>query len=277
MSDFYKQNQKHWDEKARIHATQSSNTYNIEEFLKGKSSLLPVEQNLFKNVKGKKVLHVMCHIGFDSISIASLGADVTAVDFSHEAISQARKFSDHLQVNVNWVQSNIFDLPNTKIEQGSFDFVYASYGVICWIDNFEKWVKIISSYLKPGGMFILIDDHPYISTMETDRENKLFIKYNYFKNNQPFEFINEYSYTGKEFPLEEKKAYEWNHSIDEMISSCLKAQLTLTSFYEYDFTFWQRFSFLTKSAEGYFYYDVNEKNAPRYRIPLMFSLTAIKH
>ena len=111
--------------------------------------------------------------------------------------------------------------------------------------------------------------------MEVDQENKFVLQYDYFKDKKPFEFINERSYTGH--ALEEKKAYEWNHSIDELISSCLKAQLTITSFYEYDFTYWQRFSFLTRSAEGYFYYDPKQENAPNYRIPLMFSLTAVKH
>lgn len=276
MAEFYNQNQKHWDEKARIHSSRSSEIYDIEGFLKGKSTLLPIERDLFKDVKGKKVLHAMCHIGFDTISIARLGANVTGVDFSHEAVSQARRFADHLQVHVNWIQSNIFDLVNTELEKNSFDYVYVSYGVICWIDDFDKWIAILASYLKPGGMLILIDDHPYISTFEVDKDNTLFLQYDYFKDTKPFEFVNEHSYTGEEFKLKEQKAYEWNHSIDEMITAILQAGLLVNSFYEYDFTYWKRFNFLMKSSGGYYYKDPSQKNVVPYKLPMMFSLTAIK-
>ena len=258
-----------------MHSSKSSEFYNIEAFLKGQSTLLPIEKNTLGNIKGKSVLHAQCHIGFDTISLAKLGAKVTGVDFSSEAIFQARKFADHLQVPVDFIQSNIFDLPKTSLKKNSFDIVYASYGILCWIDNLNKWTAILASYLKPGGLFLLIDGHPYVNTLEIEN-NKYEIKYNYFKNPEPFKFIADHSYAGEEFPLEEKEEYEWNHSIDEIISSFLQANLALTSFYEYDFSYWQRFAFLTKSSEGYYYRDPSQPVKPEFKIPMMFSLTAIK-
>jgi 2-polyprenyl-3-methyl-5-hydroxy-6-metoxy-1,4-benzoquinol methylase len=275
MNKYYEQNMKQWDEKAKIHSSKSSEIYNIEEFLKGKSSLLPIERNTLSDVSNKKILHVQCHIGFDSISLAQLGANVTGVDFSPEAIHQAKKFSNHLQIPVDFIQANIFDLESTRLEKNSFDVIFASYGVICWIDNLQDWVKILAKYLKPGGMFLLIDDHPYVNTIE-EENNKYEIQFNYFKNEKPYEFTVDHSYTGEEFTIKEQKAYEWNHSIDEIISSFLKTNLRLTSFFEYDFTFWKRFSFLTRSSSGYYYMDPDIRNKPECKIPLMFSLTAIK-
>ena len=276
MTNYYDHNLKHWNEKARLHSSKSSSTYNIESFLHGSSTLLPIEKNFFKNVTNKKILHAQCHIGFDSISLARLGATVTAVDFSSDAITEAKKFADHLQIPVEFIQANIFDLPSTKLAKNSFDYIYASYGVLCWIDDINKWTRTLSSYLKPGGSFLLIDDHPYVNTLEFVQD-KYEIKSNYTKNKIPFEFVNEYSYTGPEFKLQDNKiAYEWNHSIDEIISSFLKANVILTSFYEYEFTFWQRFSFLKQSSEGYYFKDSSNKNAPNVSIPLMFSLTAVK-
>ncbi len=266
---------KHWNEKAKVHSSRSSQFYNIEEFLNGKSTLLPIEKNTLGNIKGKSVLHAQCHIGFDTISLARLGAKVTGVDFSLDAIEQAKKFADHLQIQADFLQSDIFKLSNTKLQKNSFDIIYASYGVLCWIGDLDKWTETLVSYLKTGGMFILIDDHPYVSTVEFEN-NKYEIKYNYFKNPEPFEFINEYSYAGEDFKLEEKKVYEWNHSIDEIIGSFLKAKLRITSFYEYDFGYWQRFPFLIKSSEGYYYRDPTKKDIPEYNIPLMFSITGVK-
>ena len=276
MNNYYDKNLKHWNEKARLHSSKSSSTYNIESFLQGSSTLLPIEKAFFSNVKNKKILHAQCHIGFDSISLSRLGATVSAVDFSTDAITEAKKFSDHLQIPVDFIQANIFDLPSTKLAKNSFDYIYASYGILCWIDDLNKWTSILSSYLKPGGSFLLIDDHPYVNTLEFE-QLKYEIKSNYFKNKTPFEYVNEYSYTGPEFKLQNNKiAYEWNHSIDEIISSFLKAHLILTSFYEYEFSYWQRFSFLKRSSEGYYYKDSSGNNTPEVRIPLMFSLTAIK-
>ena len=275
MNKYYDQNSRHWDNRARVHSSKSSDFYNIEEFLNGKSTLLPLEKSTLGNIKGKKILHAQCHIGFDTISLARMGAEVTGVDFSLEAIRKAKEFAYHLQTQVTFIQSNIFDLPKTELPENSFDIVYASYGVLCWIDDLSKWTATLSKYLKPGGMFLLIDDHPYVSTIELEN-NKYEIKYNYFKNPEPFEFIVENSYTGEKFKLDVKKSYEWNHSIDEIIMSFLKSGLSITSFYEYDFNFWQRFPFLTKSSEGFYYKDSNKKNIPEYKIPLMFSLTATK-
>lgn len=274
MSDYYNKNIKHWDEKAKLHASKSSSTYNIESFLKGSSTLLPIEKRFFQNVKDKKILHAQCHIGFDTISLARLGAQVTGVDFSSDSIREAEKFADHLQISVEFIQTNILDLATTKLKPNSFDFIYASYGVLCWIDDLARWTRSLANFLKPGGTFLLIDDHPYVNTVEFE-QNKYEIKANYFRNEIPFEYVNESSYTGQKLQ-ENKIAYEWNHSIDEILSSFLKANLILSSFYEYDFTFWQRFTFLKQSLEGYYYKDPSNKEQPDVSIPLMFSLTAIK-
>lgn len=264
---------KQWNERARVHSAKSSEFYDLESFLKGKSTLLPIEKNTLGDIKNKKLLHAQCHIGLDSISLGWLGAKVTGVDFSVDAIQKAKEFADHFQLPITFMQSNIFDLPKTSLEKESFDIVYASYGVLCWIDDLDAWTKTLASYLKKGGIFLLIDDHPYVSTLELEN-NKYELKYNYFKNNEPFAFNEGVSYTGD--VLQVKTAYEWNHSIDEIIMSFLKAGLTITSFYEYDFNFWRRFSFLAKSTDGYYYRDPSVKTIPQFNIPLMYSLTATK-
>jgi len=264
---------KQWNERAKVHSAKSSEFYDLESFLKGKSTLLPIEKNTLGDIKNKKLLHAQCHIGLDSISLGWLGAKVTGVDFSADAIQKAKQFAKHFQLPITFIQSNIFDLPKTTIEKESFDIVYASYGVLCWIDNLDAWTRTLASYLKKGGTFLLIDGHPLISMVELEN-NKYEIQYSYFKNKEPFEFDDGQTYTGDK--LEVKTAYEWNHSIDEIIMSFIKAGLTITSFYEYDFNFWKRFPFLAKSSDGYYYRDPNIPTVPQYNLPFMFSLTATK-
>ena len=221
MDNYYDQNRKHWNDKAKIHSSKSSEFYDLESFLKGTSTLLPIEKNTLGDVRNKTILHAQCHIGFDTISLARLGAKVTGVDFSSDALIKAKEFANHFQVPVSFIQSSILDLPKTTLKKESFDIVYASYGVLCWIADLDSWTASLASYLKKGGTFLLIDDHPLVSLFELE-DNKYEIRYNYFKNDEPFEFIQEESYTGQKISSEEgKKAYEWNHSIDEIIMSFL--------------------------------------------------------
>jgi hypothetical protein len=55
-----------WNKKVQVHL--DSSFYDHENFLKGKQSLKEIELNLLGDVKGKKILHLQCHFGQDSIS-----------------------------------------------------------------------------------------------------------------------------------------------------------------------------------------------------------------
>jgi 2-polyprenyl-3-methyl-5-hydroxy-6-metoxy-1,4-benzoquinol methylase len=46
------------------------------------------------------------------MSLAQLGAHVTAVDFSEEAIKKAKEFNDELGLNVDFICANIYELPS---------------------------------------------------------------------------------------------------------------------------------------------------------------------
>ena len=62
-------------------------------FRKGGSTLFPEEARLLGDVKGLSVLHLQCNAGQDSLSIARLGAEVTGVDISDEAVDFATRLS----------------------------------------------------------------------------------------------------------------------------------------------------------------------------------------
>src|SRR5690606_26746788 len=126
---------------------------------KGETSLKEIELTELGNVENKKILHLQCHFGMDSLSLSRLGATVTGVDFSEEAIETARKLNDELNLDAEFICCNIYDLdPSSpqnplKTQAGKFDIVFTSYGVIGWLPDLDKWAAIISNYLKPGGFF----------------------------------------------------------------------------------------------------------------------------
>ena len=77
--NYIKHKQSRLGTKKRLY-TFESEFYNNEAFIAGKNSLNSFELELLGDVKGKKILHLQCHFGQDSISLARMGAEVTGVD-----------------------------------------------------------------------------------------------------------------------------------------------------------------------------------------------------
>ena len=78
-------NRKLWNARTAIHF--ESDFYQVNDFIHGGSSLQSIELERLGNLEGKKVLHLQCHFGQDSISLARMGAEVTAVDLSDDSFT----------------------------------------------------------------------------------------------------------------------------------------------------------------------------------------------
>ncbi|RYE50500.1 MAG: class I SAM-dependent methyltransferase [Sphingobacteriales bacterium] len=151
-------NKQSWNNRTASHL--KSEFYNVEGFLAGKSSLNSIELDLLGDVSGKSILHLQCHFGQDTISLARLGAKVTGVDLSDKAIDAARDLAEKCGFAVNFICCDVYDLPDNLNEQ--FDMVFTSYGVIGWLPDLDKWAKIISRFMKPGGSLIFAEFHPVL-------------------------------------------------------------------------------------------------------------------
>src|SRR5690606_5040157 len=162
--DYLAINKKSWNQRVQTHL--DSEFYELPAFLKGKSSLNQIELDLLKDIKGKSILHLQCHFGQDSISLARMGAKVTAVDFSDKAIDAAKELCTKLGVDVNFLCSDIYELPH--ILDGQFDIVFTSYGTIGWLPDLQKWAKVVSHYLKNKGEFIFVEFHPVVWMFDDD-------------------------------------------------------------------------------------------------------------
>ena len=177
MDNYMKNNRAHWNEITPIHA--QSDFYDLEGFKKGRSSMLyPIEIDEMGDVGGKSLLHLQCHFGMDTLSWARLGAKVTGVDFSDKAIELACSLSKELNIEANFVLSNIYDLPENL--KGEFDIVYTSGGVLCWLHNLKRWAEIIAHFLKPGGFFYILEGHPFSCVFDDSSDaTELKVKYGF--------------------------------------------------------------------------------------------------
>ncbi len=216
-----------WNERTKIHIY--SAFYNQEAFLAGASSLKEIELELLGDVKGKKILHLQCHFGQDTISLSRMGANVTGIDLSDKAIDIAKEAATKLQLNTTFICCDIYDLPNHLNE--TFDVVFTSYGTIGWLPDLEKWAAIVSQFLKPNGEFVFVEFHPVVWMFDNDLNE---VTYNYFKDDAIIEELEgTYADTSASIKLE---TISWNHALSEVMQSLLNQHLELISFQEFDYS-----------------------------------------
>lgn len=151
MDSRTKTNRGLWDGWAALHAR--SAFYDVAGFRDGKSSLKATELAEVGNVDGKRLLHLQCHLGLDTLSWARLGADVTGVDFSERAIAEARALAADCDLPARFVCQDVLELDLGE----RFDLVFASYGVLCWIRDRRRWARVAARHLAPGGSLYLIE------------------------------------------------------------------------------------------------------------------------
>lgn len=207
-----------------------SDFYDVEGFRAGCNQLLPLEVSEVGDVQGKSLLHLQCHFGLDTLSWARLGAMVTGVDFSDRAIEAARSLSTEANLKAEFICSDIYALK--KVLDRQFDIVFTSYGVLCWLSDMGKWARIISHYLKPGGIFYIAEFHPFIYLFERRSDTaELFISRSYFSGGEPKKFQGGCDYaSGLKHDL---ISHEWQYSLGKIINSLIAAGLKIQFLHEH--------------------------------------------
>lgn len=268
-NDEMKANRGWWDEAAQVHS--QGDWYQMKEFRAGAIKLHTLERDEVGDVSGKKLLHLQCHFGMDTLSWARLGAQVTGVDFSEEAIRIARGLSEELHLDATFVCCNLYDLPTVLAGAGTYDIVFSSYGAICWLPDLAPWGAIIARYLKPGGFFYLAEGHPLLWSLD-EQSSQFRVTYPYFSK----ESIRDESsgtYADKDAMLEHRVTYSWNHPLSVIFGSLLSAGLTLDFFHEHPFCAWEALPGMEQGADRLYRFT---DPASRGVIPLMYSLKATK-
>jgi SAM-dependent methyltransferase len=267
MDEFLKANRELWDKLASVH--HKSEFYDVEGFLKGNQTLDPIEIEELSDLTGKKLLHLQCHFGMDTLSLARLGAEVTGVDFSPEAIELAKSLSQSIGLEARFVCANVYDVP--KVLDEEFDIVFTSGGVIMWLPDLEKWAKLIASSLKPGGLFYIREFHPFAYVFDDDENvTELRVRYPYFQGKEPLMFEDDGTYASEE-KTGMMKTYEWNHPISVILNSLINNGLRIDHFNEFSVTGYKALPFMIEKEKGRWVLPDNED-----KVPLMFSIKATK-
>jgi SAM-dependent methyltransferase len=231
-----------------------SRWYDVEAFRAGGSSLRPLEVEALGDVTGRRLLHLQCNCGLDTLSWARRGAVATGVDLSEACIDYARNLAREVDLDARFLCCDVLDLNEALPE--TFDIVIASYGVLCWIDDLERWMAVAAHHLEPGGLLFYVSGHPAVWPFDEAGE----VEASYFHTEAPFVSEPE---DDRDLPT-----YEWQWTVADIVNAAVGAGLRIERLGEYPFAAYRCLERLVRDEEGWW----RLPGTPY--MPLMLSLKA---
>ncbi len=244
--ELHEENRLSWNEATKAHNSHKGDQAKF--FREGGSTLFPEEMELLGDITGLSLLHLQCNAGQDTLSLAKLGAIVTGVDISDEAIAFAQKLSHESSIPAIFHRADVYDwLEEAHQGKERFDIVFCSYGALCWLSNLKIWANGIASVLKSGGRFVMVEFHPITLIFDWDWTHK----FPYFSEGKPLTWkdgIGDYvansdealTPCGYEKGIENfrnpYRTHEFTWGIGEVVTALLEAGLMLEVLKEYPYT-----------------------------------------
>lgn len=219
-----------WDGAAAIHGNDP--IYDTKALIAGADSLSQEEEAAIAvsvgTVDRLDVIHIQCHIGFDTVSLARRGARITWLDFSPVALAKAEALATLAGAEVTWVQADAARIPADLHRR--FDLAYATIGAICWIEDISAWMRSAAATLRPGGHLVLVETHPLLNMVAEQESFSLDFPYA-FDGPRRFEEPGTYAAPGAE--LASSETVNFAHSLGETVTAAVEAGLRIDSLTEH--------------------------------------------
>jgi SAM-dependent methyltransferase len=240
--DAYRQlNLENWEDRVPVHA--ASRMYDLGGLAADSQRLTAVierDRERLPELTGKDVLHLQCHIGTDTVSLARLGAaSVMGYDFSPSALVVARKLAGDAGVKIDYVEGEFYDAVEI-LGPERFDVIYTGTGALNWLPDIEGWAAVVAGLLRPGGVLHLHEGHPVLWSLDDRDDDLLVIRYPYFQTADPVELDDgPGSYTdGDASGMTHTATREWNHGLGEVVQAVINAGLVITMLKELRYCDW---------------------------------------
>lgn len=274
MPEYVNTNRANWDERAAAHAARNGLGYRVQRYVDDRellSGVVRFDLDRLGDIAGLRTVHLQCHIGTDTLSLARLGARVTGLDFSPVALAEARALVAETGDGVDFVESDV-DMALSVLEPASFDLVYTGVGALCWLPKVDRWAAVVAGLLAPGGRLFIREGHPILWAMDDRLSDDLHLRFSYFEQPEPLEWDSDSTYVPTDRPLTSTKTYEWNHGLGEIVTALLNAGLTLTALVEHDSVPWEALpGQMIEREDGEYALDARAGVAP-----LSYTITAQK-
>jgi SAM-dependent methyltransferase len=273
--DWLEANRVQWNERVALHV--ASEFYDQSKLRAGEGQLYPVEERelatLFAaGLEGRRVLHLQCHFGADTLVLAQRGAEVVGIDFSEPAIRAARALATEvgLAEGARFVIADLYDARHVLPQPGSFDVVYTTWGTVGWLPDIAEWARIIEWYLKPGGILYFADGHPSALVFDDKGGDAPVFAYPYDSAGAAIVVDDDRDYADPEARLVNTRTFEWSHPLSGIVTALLDAGLQLEFLHEHDELPWKMFAPL-ELGDDRMYRWPDEK-----WLPLAVSIAAVK-
>lgn len=239
MTDHLDVNRAHWDERAPAHA--ESADYRLAQFGQDPeylSAVVRFDLERLGDIRGLRGVHLQCHIGTDTVSLARLGAQMTGVDFSPAALVEARRLNELAGADVEFVESELHGAFGALGER-TFDFVFTGIGALCWLPSIRAWAEVVSQLLAPGGRLFIREGHPMLWALaETTPQEGLVVEYPYFETAAPLVWEDSGTYVQTDVRFEQHVTHVWNHGLGEVVTALMQSGLRVTMLIEHDSVPW---------------------------------------
>lgn len=264
-------NRANWDSRVEHHAR----GYGLAAFRADPSHLSDVvrfDLPRLGAIEGLDVVHLQCHIGTDTVSLARLGAaSVTGLDFSAPALAVAAQLAADCGAAVDFVESELYDAV-AALGAARFDVVYTGIGALCWLPDIRRWAEVVAALLRPGGRLFIREGHPMLWALADPRPDGLLVVEHPYFETEGTRFSDAATYVDHDEPLASPDIVHFNHGLAEVITAVMDAGLTLTAIEEHDTVPWNPLGDAMVDVGGQ---EHRLRIAPE-RLPATYTLQATK-
>jgi 2-polyprenyl-3-methyl-5-hydroxy-6-metoxy-1,4-benzoquinol methylase len=273
MEDYQAFNRANWDDRVAAHT--ASPDYGVAKFIADPSFLSDVVQfdlPRLGDIAGLRGVHLQCHIGTDTISLARLGASMIGVDFSAPAIEQANALAARTGADARFVCSDVYKAAEA-VGNGPFDLVFTGIGALCWLPSVQRWARVVASLLRPGGRLFIREGHPVLWALEDSRPDGLVVlRYPYFERDEPTVFEAGGTYVSTDVEFSHNVTHQWNHGLGDIVTALLDAGMEITALTEHDSVPWEALPGWMTKLENWEWQLTDQP----WRLPHSYTLQAVR-
>ncbi|MBD7918129.1 methyltransferase domain-containing protein [Cellulomonas sp. Sa3CUA2] len=287
MDDYLAVNRTNWDARVPVHLASGYGTQELVDDPTALSGVVRFDLPRLGDIDGLDAVHLQCHLGTDTLSLARLGARVTGLDLSGDAIAAAQDLAARAGTDVEYVVSDVYSAVDV-LGPARFDLVYTGIGALCWLPSIERWAQTVAGLLRPGGRLFVRDAHPVllaslgmvVGAEHPDRDQQSWIsapgaatpalELPYFEQPEPLHWNDTFTYSGGA-PVAAPLSVEWNHGLGEIVTAVLGAGMEITGLHEHDSVPWESLAGLMTHDRETGEWRLSDRPE---RLPASFTLTA---
>jgi SAM-dependent methyltransferase len=271
--DWRRANRAHWDERTALHL--GPRGYDLSALRAGRGTLNAIEEDELGPVAGKRILHLQCHFGADTLTLAQRGAaEIVGLDFSPAAIAAARNLARELGLadRASFVEADLYRAREAIPQPHGFDLVFVTWGALTWLPDVRGWAEIVAAMLRPGGSLYLAEGHPAALILDdaaASADGMPGFDAPYFSDEPIVEQATD-DYVAGEAHYANATNYVWIHPLGKLVSALIDAGMRLDWLHEHDAVTWRMFRILAEDERGLYRWPGKPW------LPLAFSLSATR-